>query len=103
MHSDPFGIIGFIIGLFLIPFALILLWKNERKVVMYSRVIEQGREEVKNVDSEKFEDANDFKLVHVTGDTESKEELTDSEFAISVNNSYRLRRKIEMYQWQEKT
>ena len=58
--NDPYGIGGFILGCFLIPFSLVLLWKNERKVVMYTRVIDQGRQEVRTVDCEKLDDANDF-------------------------------------------
>jgi hypothetical protein len=33
--GDPFGMGGFFTALFLIPFALVLLWKNEKKLVTY--------------------------------------------------------------------
>ena len=101
--NDPTGIGAFIVGLFLIPFSLVVLWKNERKLVMYTRVVEQGRQAVRTVDCEKPDDANDFELVHVVGDTLNKQELSDADFAIIAKNSYRLKRKVEMYQWREKS
>jgi hypothetical protein len=40
-------------------------------------------------------------LIHVVGSTENKTALTDNSFGVSVDNSYRLKRIVEMFQWQE--
>ena len=41
------------------------------------------------------------KLVHFSGQIETKDIITDKKFNISVNNSLSLNRKVEMYQWKE--
>ena len=50
--SDPWGIGRFLAGCVLIPFALVLLWKNEKKVVTFAKCMDQGRELVRTVDCE---------------------------------------------------
>ena len=83
--------------MFLIPFSLVILWNNEKKVVTFAELIVQGRKAVVTVNAEEPDDANDFKLVHMTGDAVTKETMVDKDFAIEVENSYRLKRKVEMY------
>ena len=39
-EEDPWGIGSFIVGCILIPFSLALLWKNEKNLVNYAKVIE---------------------------------------------------------------
>lgn len=85
----------------MIPFALVALWKNERKVVMFAKCMEQGRKHVRSVDCEDPDDANEFELVHLTGETVNNMQICDNEFAIVAMNAYRLKRKVEMYQWRE--
>ena len=71
-QSDPFGIGGFFFGCTLIPFALVLLWKNEAKVVTFAKCISEGRKAcLANMDSEDPDDANEFELVHLNGTTEN--------------------------------
>ena len=95
------GIGGFIAGIFLIPFAMVLLWKNEAKLVTFSKLLSEGRKAVKTLDCESPDDANEFDLAHMTGTTVNTEEIEDKDFGIKVPNSYRLKRKVEMYQWKE--
>ena len=95
------AITEFCFGCVLIPLALVILWKNEKKVVMFAKCMDQGRELVQNGDCEDPDDANELVLVHLTGTTENKQEIKDNELDVSVNNSYRLKRKVEMYQWSE--
>ena len=99
--GDKFGIGSFFLGCFLIPFSLTLLWKNERKLVMFKKVVSQGREDVKSVDSEEADSSNEKALVHITGDTVNETELVDQGFGIVAENSYRLKRVVEMRQWTE--
>ena len=60
-------------GCIMIPFSLVLLWKNEKKLVTYAKVIDTARKECTTVDCEEIDDANDFKLIHVMGTTENAE------------------------------
>lgn len=38
--NDPYSFGSFIFGCLLIPFALVLLWKNEKKVVTFSKCMD---------------------------------------------------------------
>lgn len=46
-------------------------------------------------------DANEFELVHLSGDTHNPTDLVDEDFGLSSQNAYRLTCKVEMYQWRE--
>ena len=100
--EDPWGIGAFIFGCILIPFSLVLLWKNEKKVVTYAKCIDQGREKVKTVECDDPDEVNELELVHTTGVAVNKEIITDPDFGIDASDSYRLKRKIEMYQYRER-
>ena len=41
------------------------------------------------------------KLVHITGKTHNDTNLCDIDFGVIAQDSYRLKRKVEMFQWQE--
>ena len=99
--SDPYGIGRFILGCFLIPFALVLLWKNERKVVYFTKTMDEGSKAVKSVDADDVDDANELELIHISGTTTNTTDLVDEDFGIVAHDSYRLKRKVEMYQWRE--
>ena len=95
--NDDLGIGGFIAGCCLIPFALVLLWKNEKKLVTFSKFMNEGRKAVREINCENVDDANELELVHMTGTAINIVELVDQDFGIKVPNSYRLKRKVEMY------
>ena len=61
----------------MIPFSLVLLWKNEKKLVTYAKVITEAREECRTIESEAPADENDYKLVHCIGTTENPDDITD--------------------------
>ena len=100
-NEKGFGIGEFILGLFMLPFALVLLWKNEKKLVTYAKVITQARSSVREVDFAGVTEEENLALVHGEGETEQKETLADQKFKVEVENSYRLVRTVEMFQWQE--
>ena len=75
--GDPFGIGGFFTGLLMVPFALVLLWKNEKKLVTYAKVIDEARDECRTVEADAPNDENDYKLVHCIGEAVNAEEITD--------------------------
>ncbi len=55
-EDDKYGIGSFILGCILIPFSLALLWKNEKKLVTYAKVILEARDETRTIDIENIED-----------------------------------------------
>mmetsp|Transcript_20677 Transcript_20677/g.27906 ORF Transcript_20677/g.27906 Transcript_20677/m.27906 type:complete len:113 (-) Transcript_20677:1282-1620(-) len=95
--NDYFGIGRFILGCFLIPFSLVLLWKNERKLVYFSRTMDEGEKQCRTVEADDIDEANEYELVHVSGTTTNSNDLVDEDFSIVAQNSYRLKRKVEMY------
>lgn len=88
---------AFCLGCFLVPFAFALLWKNEKKLVTYSRCISLAKKECQNIDCEKPIEDYDMALVHCKGKTRNEVECTDTAFGTSVSDSYRLIRTVEMY------
>ena len=95
--GDDWGIGSFILGCVMIPFSLVLLWKNEKKLVTYAKVIDEARDECRTVEADAPNDENDYKLVHCIGDAVNAEEISDQTFGATCENSYRLVRTVEMY------
>ena len=89
------------VGIFLIPFSLALIWKNEKKLVKFQRVLEIARRDCRAINIEQPMDETDFRLVHAAGKTINNEEISDKIFGASVQNAYRLVRTVEMYQYKE--
>ena len=61
--------------------------------------MDRAEKEVKTVKADDSSSDNNFKLIHVTGKTENKTDLIDNDFAVTAENSYRLKRIVEVYQW----
>mgnify|MGYP003336048894 CR=1 FL=1 len=59
--------------------------------------MEQGCKMVKSIDANDPDDINEFELVHLTGTAVNNTEIVDNDFGIVAHNSYRLKRKVEMY------
>ena len=85
----------------MIPFALVFLWKNEKKLVTYSKVIEHAKSVVKKISVETAYDENDLCLVSCQGKTVNEQDINDFAFGACVKDSYRLKRTVEMLQWVE--
>ena len=83
----------------MVPFAIVLLWKNEKKLVTYSRVLGQAQTQLKKIKIDQPYDENDLCLVACKGPTVNEQDINDYEFGICIKNSYRLKRTVEMYQW----
>jgi len=94
-----------VFAVFSLPMFLIfagLLWWSESRTVAIKQSLEEGESKFTTVNSAAIEDANNGKLVHVSGLAASEETLTDPRFkTISATNSLKLKRRVEMYQWKE--
>lgn len=91
---------GILIGLFLILGSCWFLFKNEGRAVGRYRALKEGGGEVVSVASSAVNAANEGRLVHTTGSTETADFVVDREFGISAE-AIHLERRVEMYQWQE--
>lgn len=90
------AIIGVV--LFLVSFG-VLFW-NESRAVTTARSLEEGAGAVVSVSSDKVEPANNGKLVHMSGEATTTDEVTDDKFGVTAT-ALKMRRKVEMYQWKE--
>ena len=79
-----------------------LLFWNEGRAVRRAEVLEKGASQVVSVKSDAVLPANEGKLIHTSGMLVTNDTLTDLAFGISVKG-IRLERKVEMYQWKEKS
>lgn len=91
---------GLIVGVVLFLAAFPVLWLNEGYAVKTARSLSQGANDVVSVAPDRIGAANEGKLVHVSGRATTTETVADPVFNVSVR-AVRLRRKVEMYQWQE--
>lgn len=95
--EEPVGKGFVLLGTFLAIFSVILLWKNERKAVAFIELVYKGRTACKKADLKQPDDANEFDLVHLSGTTHNEVDLCDRDFSVVAKDSYRLKRKVEVF------
>lgn len=93
---------GAIFGVLLLGIAVALLFWNEGRTVRREQALKEGAGVVVSVAADKIDAANEGKLVHLSGLADTQETLSDPEFNVSVK-AIRLKRTVEMYQWQEQS
>ncbi|MCI5221321.1 MAG: hypothetical protein D3924_01215 [Candidatus Electrothrix sp. AR4] len=91
---------GIIFGLILFIGAFPLLFWNEGRAVKTYKTLKEGGGAVVSVRADRVDSANAEKLIHLTGRATTEDILTDQIFSVSAN-ALKLRRNVEMYQWQE--
>ncbi|MBT8044848.1 MAG: TMEM43 family protein, partial [Verrucomicrobiae bacterium] len=73
---------------------------NEGRAVKTRKDLNQGAKQCVSAEAGKIDNANDGKLIHISGKATASGTLTDEQFAVSVE-ALKLKRKVEMYQWKE--
>lgn len=96
------SVIGALIGFLLVLAAIVLLFWNEGRSVTTAHSLTEGASAVITVSSDAVDASNEGKLVHAIGTVTTDETPSDDEFGISAKG-VRLVRKVEMFQWHEKT
>ncbi len=91
---------GIVIGLVLLIAAFPILFWNEGRAVREYKTLNEGAGNVITLPQATVSAGNEGRLVHVTGRAETDETLVDPEFSVAVN-AIKLRRRVEMYQWEE--
>lgn len=87
-------------GLAIFLLGICLLWWNEGNAVSNLRSVNEGLKNYKDVKSTKVNPKNDGKLIATSGKITFSSGASDTEFNIE-SNSAALKRKVEMYQWEE--
>lgn len=97
------SIFGALFGLIMLVAAFLLTVWNEGRAVQTFRGLAEGLTITRSVAAGRTDPANEGRLIHVTAQAVTGETLRDATFGVEVGGSLRLRRKVEMYQWQETT
>ena len=88
-------------GFLLSIFGTLLLYKNELKSVLFTQIMDRAQSECIAVNPQNPQRGNEYKLVHISGTAQNKINLTDRDFGVVAQDAYRLKRRVEMYQWVE--
>lgn len=96
------AIMGVVFGLLMFFLAFPFLFWNEGRAVDCIKVLDDGAAAVISVQADQVISANNDMLVHLSGLADTQETLSDSVFKVS-SNALKLRRDVQIYQWQEET
>lgn len=86
------------LGLFVLSFGL--LWWNEGRAVQTERSLTEGQGAVVSVSADNVDNANENRLIHISGATTVDAPIVDPDLNISLNG-LRMKRVVETYQWEE--
>lgn len=89
-----------LVGLVLFVASFPVLWWNEGRAVQTARSLEEGAGAVVSVSADQVVNANEGKLVHVTGPIATDAPVADEDLGVQVE-AVKLVRNVSMYQWIE--
>lgn len=91
----------FFAGIIMIAFALPMIWMNERKQVKMDKINGLGREEARTINIDEPKEEELYALAHCSGVVTTSIPVVDSTFGLEEDNSVKVRRTVEVYQWVE--
>ena len=91
---------GVLFGLLLFVAGFPVLFMNEGNAVRTRKALDEGEGACVAVSADAVDPANEGRLVHAAGLAKTADEPRDPEFNVGTN-AIRLRRTVEMYQWEE--
>lgn len=94
---------GILVGLILVAASLVLLFWNEGRAIETHRALTEGAGSIISVDAAKIDPANEGKLIHIAGPFTPQGIPADQDLGVSAPGAVSLSRKVEMYQWKEKS
>jgi Transmembrane protein 43 len=97
------SLVAALIGLILVPAAIVLMYWNEGRAVDAIRALDRGASAIVEVNSAAVDPAANGKLVHVSGMLQPATTAKDPVFGVTGDGLVRLTRTVEMYQWEEET
>jgi hypothetical protein len=92
---------GLLVGLLMLVLSIVLQFWNEGRTVARDAALAEGRSTVQRVADAIPAPQRDGALVHVSGAATAARPVRDEEFGVDVP-ALALRRRVEMYQWDEK-
>ena len=97
------SLIATLVGLVLVPAAVILPFWNEGRAVDAIRALDRGAGSVVEVSADAATPSGEGKLVHLSGLMAPATPARDPVFGVSAEGLLRLSRTVEMYQWAEES
>lgn len=97
------ALVGALIGLVLLIGCIWLLIWNEGRAIQTYRALSEGASQVASVDGAAVDPANEGRLVHISGPVKPDQIPQDSQFGVAAGGAVGLSRRVEMYQWVEKS
>ena len=99
-------LVGISAMLFSLVVAFDLLNTNEKKALFYDQTLDEGENIIIPIDSYdinhfNIDNRNENKLIHLSGEVTTNGILTDNLFDVTAANMIKLKRVVEMYQWEE--
>ncbi len=94
------AVVGVLFGVILIAVSVGLLFWNEGRTVKRYKTLKEGTGVVISIDNDQVSQANEGKLIHLSGLATTDEILKDTQFQVS-SNALSLKRTVKMYQWDE--
>ncbi|MCE0721750.1 TMEM43 family protein [Legionella resiliens] len=94
--------LGIFIGIALIIGAIVLVFWNEGHSLHMAQSLEQTKSVLISVPNTPINKQNNLKVVYLSGLATTKDTLVDALLGVSIN-AINLHRKVEMYQWKQKT
>jgi hypothetical protein len=91
---------GILVGIVMVVIGVVLLWFNEGRAVRTAKGLKQGAAAVVTIPVGQVDLSKEGRLVHMTGEATTSEQLADPDFGVS-STAIALRRQVEMYQWKE--
>lgn len=89
-----------LIGILLVVGSISALFWNEGRTIKRTKALNEGASNVVSIDAGSVNADNEGKLVYLSGDAISNDELIDPYFNVAVNG-IKFARKVEVFQWQE--
>ena len=93
--------VGILIGFVLVFGAIPLLWWNEGRAVKAQRALDEATRLVVDIEADRVSNANNGKLVHLSGEAVSHTPIRDGDLSLVFNDVILVARTVEMYQWLE--
>jgi hypothetical protein len=97
------SLVAALIGLILVPVAVVLLYWNEGRAVDAIRALDRGAAAIVEVSAAAVDPGSNGKLVHISGMLQPATAARDPDFGVTADRLVRLTRTVEMYQWQEES
>jgi len=96
------SLVGVLIGIILLPIAIVLLSWNEGRAVTAAAGLKRGLSAITEINAESLNPQNNGKLVYLVGTVTGVTPAKDNWSGLTAAGLLRLQRKVEMYQWLER-